>query len=159
MIQGIQFRVTGLGVRPYAFSNETGHMKGFEFDMIEIIVKHVKGRFLSEKAVNWLLFDYYENGTMKIDATGMPVMIGSIPDVFYQKSTFAVGECYYIADIYPLADYIVHSNNLLYLRASKPGVSKVRNVGMAPNMYFIAETATNVEHGQTIFSNSLDRLH
>ena len=92
-------------------------------DTVQILVEKVQGRLKIENAVNWLMFDLDENGEMQFDETGMPLMLGSIPDVFYHTATFAVGECYFIADIFPLVDFMIHSNNYLYYRAAKPQVT------------------------------------
>ncbi len=118
----MELRVTCVGSPPYFITKPNGDMAGFELDTVHILAEKVGASLKAENNVDWLNYKFDENGTMEVDEYGYPILIGTTPEIFYQRATFGVAEHYYIEVAFPLVDYIYFTELDLYFRGTKPQV-------------------------------------
>ncbi len=118
----MELRVTGLGGEPYWVVKPNGELAGYELDAIKIMIDKLGAKLKVEHAIDWINVKKDPNGDIELDTDKNPILIGCLPEVKYQKATFAVAEIIFIEDFYFMADYIVHTHQYLHFRSVRSKV-------------------------------------
>ncbi len=100
--------------------NPDGEISGFEMDTLQIMVNKVGATLKAEEAQDWLNVKFNDDGTLAFDDAGNMIFIGSIADVYYKRTTFAISQI--MLYDYMLVDFLSFDYQPYFIRSAKPDV-------------------------------------
>ena len=113
----MELKVTGLGPEPFYVEGPNGEASGMDLDIVRLMVEKTGAHLKFEPAVDWF--------NVAVDEAGNQYYIGCIPNIIYQRSTFAISCIVFTSATFAwdFIDFLFHTYIDYHYVTAKPQVS------------------------------------